>query len=693
MARVVGGVGPSVKKTLLDPLFLIGLLIRIALLCTVIPQPVIEWYAPFLDLTTSSPEWDPWAQWLWSGGSPAAFPYGYLMWLVFLPLTIVAKGLHLSPVSAYGATLLAADIGLFHTLRHLLPRRDRLVMAVYWLSPIVILATYGLGYNDLIPALLLTAAVYLTSRMRFFLAGFLCIGAISTKLSVIIALPFFAIYFFNNRSQRQFGLQFLKGCAVATGALILPFLLSKAGVSMLFGNPEMTKVFELSLGIGANAQIFIVPLVYLLMMYVTWRIKRLNFDLFQSLLGIAFLILVLFTPASPGWFVWTLPFLVLYQASGGTIATILCSIFSILYVVNCLLITPQLSSLLSPKGSNFFGEAETALRVLSLSHTAMIAIGILLAWRIWRQSVTLNDFFRLSRKPFVIGIAGDSGAGKDTFSDALKGLFGAHSVATLSGDDYHNWDRHKPMWQVLTHLNPLANDLEGFASALVSLIDGKAIHSRHYDHHSGKMSRPQRIVSNDFIIASGLHSLYLPILRRSYDLTIYLDIDEELRRYFKKRRDINVRGHTLERVLASFDKRESDSAKYIRPQAKYADLTLSLQCLQTHLLDDLLKDHNLKFKLVARSMNSLNELSLRRVLVGVCGLHVDVTSHESDGQVEISMEGDVCAEDIKLAAELVCPHILSFLDASPHWHAGTLGLMQLVTLSHINQALTRRFIA
>jgi uridine kinase len=249
---------------------------------------------------------------------------------------------------------------------------------------------------------------------------------------------------------------------------------------------------------------------------------------------------------------------------------------------------------------------------------------IVLAIRIWREAVSRNDFFRLSRKPFVVGVAGDSGAGKDTFADAITGLFGGHSVVKLSGDDYHLWDRQKPMWQVMTHLNPMANDLEGFCNDLVSLTDGKSVLSRYYDHQTGRMSKPFQIDSNDFIIASGLHALYLPILRGCYNLKIYLDIDEGLRRQFKLKRDVQQRGHTVERVLSSFEKREPDSERFIRPQSNHADLILSLQPIHSRMLEGLDDKHPLRLKLVVETKNGFNELSIHRVLVGVCGLHVDI---------------------------------------------------------------------
>jgi len=682
------------KKLCIHPLFLLGMAIRLVLIFTMAPLAVSDWYAPFLDSSTARFTLDPWSVWLDGGGTPAAFPYGYVMWLVFLPLTIAAKFIEFPLRYGYEFTLLAADISLLLVLRQLLPGRDRLLLAVYWLSPIVILASYGLGLNDLIPVLLLTLSLFLTKKLKLKFAGAACIVAISAKLSMMLALPFFLIYLFNNRSLRQLLPQFLTGLLFAGALLILPFLFSGSGLHMLFSNPEMGKVYRLAINLGDNVLIYIVPLIYLMTLYMVWRVRCLNYDLFHATLGIAFLLVVLMTPASPGWFIWAIPLLVSYQAVSGRIAVILTGIFSALYVLSSLLATPIrfLSAGQLDVVDAFHLSEQLSNHAVSFLHTIMVATGIILAMRIWRETVSRNDYFRLSRKPFVIGIAGDSGAGKDTFSDAIKGLFGTHSVTTLSGDDYHLWDRQKPMWQVMTHLNPMANDLEGFANDLVALVDGKSIQSRHYEHQTGRMGRPFNIKSNDIIIASGLHSLYLPILRECYNLSVYLDIDENLRRHFKLQRDVHQRGHTVEMVSSSFEKREPDSVRFIRPQASHADLVLSLQPIHPRILENLNEKHPLRFKVVARSRHGFNEQSLTRMLVGMCGLHVDMVVSSDASEVELTIEGETSAQDIALAAKMICPRIFEFLDIHPKWQDGVIGLMQLITLSHINQALTKRFI-
>lgn len=692
---------PSTTKEILrdllkcckSPLFLLGLIFRLALIALVLPAPVEQWYVPFLNSSIATLSIDPWQSWINQGGAAIAFPYGYAMWLFLLPFTVICKALSIPLAYGYGCSLIAADFGLLLILRKLLKTKNWILLVIYWLSPISLIASYCLGYNDIIPVFLLMFAIYLLRGHSLIWSGILLIAAISAKLSMILSLPFFLIYLFHNRNLRQILNQYLIGLGAGLVIFFLPFLYSQAGLGMLASNPEVEKVYQLSISLVRDTVLYLVPLSYLLMLYAAWRVRRMNFELFNAILGIAFLLVVLLTPASPGWFIWILPLLVAYQVSGDRAAVYITSIFSALYVMSATLFVSshQIVALLPTIGLDGISS-----RIASLTHTTLVATGIVLAVRIWRETVIRNDFFRLSRKPFVIGVAGDSGAGKDTFANAITGLFGSHSVAAISGDDYHLWDRHQPMWQVMTHINPAANDLESFAKNLVALTDGRSVQASHYNHDTGKMSRPFTVKSNDIIIASGLHALYLPILRECYDLSIYLDIDEDLRTFFKIQRDVQKRGYTIDCVLDALAKRKPDSEKFIQPQAAFADLIFSLSPIHPRALADVRSaaylENTPRLKLVVKSRHGFNELSLKRALIGVCGLHVDMNTNKDASEVEISIEGDTSAQDIQMAAQMICPQVFEFLDLQPQWQNGVLGLMQLMTLSHINQSLTRRFI-
>lgn len=680
------------KKLITSPLFLTGLILKLLLIAVVMPAAAAHWYIPVMQLTTSVFNLDPWGTFITHGGDPAAFPYGYAMWLTFLPLTSLSSLFGLNTYWAYALTLLSVDMAVLYTLKQMIDISDKKLLTLYWLSPIVIFASYWLGLNDLVPILYLCLALFFTKRLQLFQAGIFCGIAISAKLSMLIAVPFFCIYLFRNKTLRKLLPKYLGGLTFTTSLLILPFLASHDAWMMLSQNPELSKIYDLKVQISSALQLYILPMSLLLMLYFTWHIRRMNFNLFFVLLGVSFFLILLLSPAAPGWFIWIIPLLIFYQSGKDPIAILLVTVFSSAYIMMSFLVTQQplvngkqwpndlahsIQTLVGPQG-------------LGLLQTLLISFGMILLYRITRDLIYKNDYYRFSRKSFIIGIAGDSGSGKDTLVESLTGLLGHHSVASLSGDNYHLWDRQKPMWQVMTHLNPRANDLQRFTHDLISLINKKMISVRHYDHNIGKMSKPSNMASNDFIIASGLHALHTHSQRKLYDLSIYLDIDENLRRYFKIRRDMKDRGHSLEKILSSLQLREPDSVNFVRPQRHYADLVISVQATNPDLLKDNDFSETPRLKLSIRSRHTTHFESLLRVLVGICGLHVDLNSFDDNAAHEMTIEGDACADDVKLAAKSLFPHMNELLDICPRWEDGIKGLIQLLVISHINQILSER---
>ena len=446
-------------KLFSHPFFLFGLFIRIVLISIVSPYAISEWYAPFLETAISSPSLDPWSEWIESGGALAAFPYGISMLLTFLPLQYIFDFFSLDSQISYFTTILIMDLVLLFFLDNLVYGRKKLILVTYWLSPIIILASYVYGLNDLIPISFLIISIFYLRKVNLVKSGVFLSLAISSKLSMIISLPFFLIYLYNNKSLRIKVIGFFKGLIITSVILGTPFILSSDGINMLFGNPEVSKIFTLSLPTSEFFVLYIVPMLYLIMLYFVWRVKRLNFNLFRVMIGMVFLFLVLMIPASPGWFVWSIPFLVQSQAHNDKKLLIIIFVFSVLYVLSTLLVNPV--NLLDHKAYDLFSilsfSESQMMNLSSIIHTFVFASGLILGIKIWREEVNKNDYFRLSRKPLVIGISGDSGSGKDTLADSLVKLFGSQSSVKLSGDDYHLWDRNRPMWKVTTHLNPLAN--------------------------------------------------------------------------------------------------------------------------------------------------------------------------------------------------------------------------------------------
>ena len=100
----------------------------------------------------------------------------------------------------------------------------------------------------------------------------------------------------------------------------------------------------------------------------------------------------------------------------------------------------------------------------------------------------------------------------------------------------------------------------------------------------------------------------------------------------------------------------------------------------------------LKYKLVITSRNWLSEVSLSRALIGLCGLNVEMKELNDSDQFILTIEGEPSEKDIELSAKFVCPKTIQFLDFKPKWEGGVQGLIQLITLVHIDQVLTKKMV-
>ncbi|OLZ08495.1 phosphoribulokinase [Sulfobacillus thermosulfidooxidans] len=175
----------------------------------------------------------------------------------------------------------------------------------------------------------------------------------------------------------------------------------------------------------------------------------------------------------------------------------------------------------------------------------------------------------------MIGIAGDSGAGKSTYAAALQELLGVDRVTVLTLDDYHSLDRDERNAIGVTALNPWkANNLGLLIEHVWALRHGKPIVKPTYDHATGRFGPMEEIVPKDIVILEGLHTLYLEKLREALDLRIYFDTDNELRVRWKVRRDSGARGYTPQEVLEEIERRRPDVMRYIEPQKAFADLVI-----------------------------------------------------------------------------------------------------------------------
>jgi len=187
-----------------------------------------------------------------------------------------------------------------------------------------------------------------------------------------------------------------------------------------------------------------------------------------------------------------------------------------------------------------------------------------------------KDTIAASPYIFTLGVAGDSGSGKTTFTEGIRNIFGTDLVSTISLDDYHSLDRNSRRKQGLTALNPKANRIDQIEQDLIQLKHGVPVEKPVYNHGTGMFDPQVTFHPQKILILEGLHTLFTPTLRKYLDFTLFVDPTREVKSDWKIRRDVKVRGYSRDAVIQEIAERESDYEHFIAPQKEYADAVIGI---------------------------------------------------------------------------------------------------------------------
>ena len=647
-------------------------------------SPAENWYIPFMENVIASSTESFFQIFQYDINLNIAFPYGYGLIFIFIPSFFISYLLNFDPNISYFLTLAIADLLVYFLIKKIILNKSLSLFVFYWCNPVVILSTYYLGLNDIIPILFVVITIYYIKNGSVF-ASSLAIGfAISCKISMILALPILIIYFHHNKQIRRNFWSFVGLSLLFTSFLEIPHLISNEAREMLLYNPNALGIIFLETVFIGNRKILILPVLYSLLMLVIWHINRLNFSLLINLIGIMFISISFISNGSPGWFVWCIPFLVCFNADFTFKDKILMYGFYFIIVCNTLLFGP-----LGLYEEHFFSPKLYRFNIIGpyvgIAYSIFFSVGTLLIIRLWILGVISNDYYKYWRKPLVIGITGNSGVGKTTFTKNLEKVLGKESITHIKGDSYHIWDRNKTIWNNITHLNPRANELSRLSFDIHNLVGGKSIKTSYYDHVVGKKFLNNNKNSNNFIIIEGLHVLSLPIMRKQCDVKIFLDFEEKLRKKLKIERDVKKRGYKTDDVVKVIERRKVDEAKYIETQKQFADIVIKISSTPNYFIESTIERLTIEIK----AKQALYFDMLAKVLVYKCNLGVE-TNYGDDNKITIN--GVPSAHDIELAAKTLVLNYDDILSIRQEWLGGVKGVVQLLGVVHISYAFNERVI-
>ncbi len=694
---------PAVKGLLQSKLFWYALPLKLVLGSLLASHYLRDLFIPFVNYFVESGGANPWAHFA-ALGETDKFPYPPIMLYVlaaprWVISTLLPGGVDtISPghLLVMRIPLLAADLGILVILVRWFPNRVRRVLVFYWWSPLVFYISYWHGQLDVIPTALFLGSLYLLRERRYVLAMVALGLALATKSHLLVAVPFLLIYLNQERGLREAA----QGALTTAGVYLLavaPFLSDPGFRQIVYGSEEQNRFFAFALSMGSlGLSVLLAPGAILLLWFRFVAYSKRNWDLLMLFLGIVFSAFIVLAPPAPGYFLWSLPFFVFFICR--TAQTNFFPYYAYIAGYFVFFWTGQGSDLfdawhlVSPTiaAARSTGEVleeispRLAETVHNLSFTAMQAALVGMIFSMYQLGVKSNAVYRMRTRPVLIGLAGDSGAGKDTFAALAAQVLGKERVTLISGDDYHRWPRGDEMWQVFNHLEIQANDLYRQHEDVIALSEGLSIVKGSYDHTTGRFTEQRVVDPGEYVILAGLHSLSIEGVRNRYDLKVFLDPQEDLRRLWKVRRDIQERGYEVEAIMDSLEQREAARQKYVLPQRQQADLVV--RWVPKTPVDP---RHYLAEPGLALEITALNTFDFTRMVDGLRVKEGLIVTHEPfvDARWQtFRVEGEIGAENLLGMAKELVPNIEE-VTAGPVFVDGLKGCAQLAFLVALSDRL------
>lgn len=294
----------------------------------------------------------------------------------------------------------------------------------------------------------------------------------------------------------------------------------------------------------------------------------------------------------------------------------------------------------------------------------------------------------------MLGVVGDSAAGKTTVSQGIREALGPERVTVLCTDDYHRYNRRQRKELGISALHPDCNYIDIIEQHLQLLRQGRPILKPVYNHSTGDFDPPEYVQPAEFVIVEGLLAFHSQAMRQCFDVKVYLDPPEELRRAWKMKRDTAKRGYTPEQVLASLVKREQDSAHFIRPQRSYADIVVRFYSPAESTPEQ--ANSHLNVRLVLRP--TIPHPNMADVLEHAGGhrpaIRLELGRDERRPVEFLDIDGNVTPEKAAKLEELIWKHIPEaanlhperlgiYLNGLEECHSDPLALVQLLIAYHM----------
>ena len=182
----------------------------------------------------------------------------------------------------------------------------------------------------------------------------------------------------------------------------------------------------------------------------------------------------------------------------------------------------------------------------------------------------------MSRRPYVVGIAGGTGSGKTTVADKLASAMPTGRCVMIEHDAYYRDQGHLSPDEraAINYDHPSVLDSALLAFHLRELRDGRSVEVPIYDFATHtRHGRTRRVEPARVILVEGILVFAEPALREQMDIKIFVDTDPDIRLMRRIHRDLAQRGRTFESVRDQYYATVRPMhLEYVEPSKRWADL-------------------------------------------------------------------------------------------------------------------------
>jgi len=180
--------------------------------------------------------------------------------------------------------------------------------------------------------------------------------------------------------------------------------------------------------------------------------------------------------------------------------------------------------------------------------------------------------------PFIVGVAGGTGSGKTFVAQELQKADPAR-ILILSHDNYYKSHDDIPMEErkKLNYDEPAALDQELFYQQVQALKRGEAIEMPQYDfmEHARK-AQAVHVEPCPVVIIEGILILIDKRVRDLMDLTLFIDVDPDVRLARRLQRDVGTRDATfVESINQYMTSAQPMHELYVEPEKNEADIIIN----------------------------------------------------------------------------------------------------------------------